>query len=122
MASLNILCAEEDWWLKLGVTKALEEQGLCAAGSSCEEELTRLEKVESDGRRNLLLLYNHLPGINGLELLRRPRSLPHIVDTPVTSATGFGTKACRAGGGRLLRKPENIFAIVEQIVKLTAPS
>jgi CheY-like chemotaxis protein len=90
----------------------------------CEDGQTALEKIESGNSYDLLLLDNHLPHVSGVELVRRARALSHRRDTPVIiiSASESGREARRAGADLFLKKPENIYAIVEHILKLCARS
>jgi DNA-binding response OmpR family regulator len=119
MTPLNILYAEDDTWLMLSVTEMLEEEGWHV--EVCEDASTALEKIESGNSYDLLFLDNFLPGGSGLEQTRRARALAHRRHTPIIiiSASEVGREALLAGADLFLKKPENISAIVEQIVKLT---
>lgn len=119
MPPLNILYAEDDAWLVLNVSEMLEEEGWCVR--ICENGLAALEEIENSESYDLLLLDNHLPGVSGLELVRRTRRLAHRRHTPIIiiSASEFGRKALRAGADLFLKKPVNLGALTEQILKLT---
>jgi DNA-binding response OmpR family regulator len=119
MPPLNILFAEDDAWLALSVSEMLEEEGWRVR--ICENGLAALEEIENRENYDLLLLDNHLPGVGGLELVRRARLLAHRRQTPIIiiSATESGREARRAGADLFLKKPFNISEITEQILKLT---
>ena len=119
MPLLNILYAEDDAWLALSVREMLEEEGWRV--KVCENGWAALEEIESHESYDLLLLDNHLPGVNGLELARRARLLPHRRHTPIIiiSASESGREARQSGADLFLKKPENISVIVEQVSKLT---
>ena len=118
MPPLTILYAEDNTVLMLNVTEMLEEEGWRV--DACLDGLTALEKIEGRRDYDLLLLDNILPGISGLELSKRARSLAHRQRTPIIilSATEIGKEARRAGASLFLKKTENIYAIVEHILKL----
>jgi PAS domain S-box-containing protein len=92
---------------------------------SAEDAWGHLQKHGAD----LLLLDVHLPGINGVELCRRIRALPHLRDTPVAMFTpeedGEKLSALREAGADffltkdLLAEPtawqQKIRALLEQI-------
>ncbi len=118
MPPLTILYAEDNTVLMLNVTEMLEEEGWRV--DACMDGTTALEKIESRRDYDLLLLDNNLPGASGLELVHRARTLAHRQRTPIIilSATEVGAEARRAGASLFLKKTENIYAIVEHIVKL----
>lgn len=122
MPPLTILYAEDNTVLMLNVTEMLEEEGWRV--DVCVEGTTALEKTESQAAYDLLLLDNDLPGVSGLEVLRRARTLEHRRDTPVIilSATEIGREARAAGANLFLKKTENIYAIVTHILRLARRS
>ncbi|MDT7777997.1 MAG: two-component system, OmpR family, response regulator [Acidobacteriota bacterium] len=79
-----------------------------------------LEKVAGPDHFDLLLLDEDLPGMGGLELARRARSLGHRRSTPVVviSATNCRTAAREAGADAFLKKPQDILALVPTITRL----
>ena len=122
MPPLHILYAEDDTVLMLNVTEMLEEEGWRV--DACLDGTIALEKTESRNDYDLLLLDDNLPGVSGLELVRRARSLAHRQHTPIIilSATEVGREARAAGANLFLKKTENIYAIVEYILKLAGRS
>lgn len=65
---------------------------------------------------------NELPGVSGLELVRRLRPLEHRRHIPavVLSAGECGAGARRAGADEFLLKPEGIGTLAETIGRLLA--
>lgn len=109
----------EDNELVAGVTKEmLEAQGwkveICADGNIA------LEKICGEYEYDLLLIDYDLPGINGLELVRRARKLPHRSHTPIVvlSGTPVDIEARQAGADAFLRKPQDVGSIVKTIARL----
>jgi CheY-like chemotaxis protein len=119
MPLLTILYAEDDTWLMLNMTEMLEDEGWRV--DACEDGTTALEKIEGDAPYDLFLLDNELPGVKGLELVRRARRLSHRQHTPIIiiSATEVGREARLCGANLFLKKNENIYAVVEHVAKLT---
>jgi two-component system chemotaxis sensor kinase CheA len=68
-----------------------------------------------------LLLFDHeLRNINGLELTRRVRRMPHRKGTPVIliSLEDLAVEAREAGADAFLRKPNNLIELVDTIRRL----
>lgn len=82
--------------------------------------LSGLREVEGERHFDLLLLDEDLPGMSGLEIVTRARSLPHRRLTPiiVISATNCQAAARKAGADVFLRKPQDIFALVSTVARL----
>lgn len=118
MQPLTILYAEDHRWLMLNVTELLEDEGWRV--DACADGQTALEKIESLEGYDLLLLDNGLPKLSGLELVRRARHLSHRRHTPIImiSASELSREARRAGADLFLKKPENIYTIVQHIIEL----
>jgi CheY-like chemotaxis protein len=76
--------------------------------------------IESDAPYSLLLFDNDLPHVNGIELVRRARGLPHRRHTPIMmlSASNVEAEARRAGVDEFLLKPEGVNVMVETIARL----
>jgi two-component system, chemotaxis family, chemotaxis protein CheY len=122
MPPLTILYAEDNPVLMLNVTEMLEEEGWRV--DACSDGPTALKKTESRKEYDLLLLDNELPGISGVEIVRLARTFAHRRQTPIIiiSATEVGREARAAGANLFLKKTENIYAIVEHILKLVRRS
>ncbi|HEX8144040.1 MAG TPA: response regulator [Pyrinomonadaceae bacterium] len=119
MTPLHILYAEDDPWLVLSVREMLEEEGWRV--NVYENGRAALDEIESGESYDLLLLDNNLPGVSGLELVRRARALSHRRETAIIIISGseVGREALLAGADLFLKKPENICAIVGHVLRLT---
>jgi len=113
-----ILHVEDNRSVAVAVRDTLEEQGWavrhCADGAEARRE------IASDAHYDLLLLDNELPGANGVELVRRARSLPRRRQTPIImfAASDCEADARRAGADAFLRKPKDIALLVETVARL----
>ena len=69
---------------------------------------------------DFLLFDYDLPGVDGLELVRRARKLVHRSRTPVgvLSATPVEAEAREAGADVFFRKPQDIRLLAERISRL----
>ena len=122
MPPLTILYAEANTVLMLNVTEMLEDEGWRV--DACSDGTTAREKILSDAKYDLLLLESELPQVSGLELVALARRLAHRRDTPVIilSTTEMGRRARGVGANLFLKKTENIYAIVEYILKVAGRS
>ena len=109
----------EDYEIVAGLAKEmLETQGwqveTCASGNA------GLERITGEADYDLLLIDYDLPGVNGLELVRRARRLIHRSHTPIVvlSAAPVEAEAREAGADAFLRKPQDVGSIVETIGRL----
>jgi CheY-like chemotaxis protein/predicted negative regulator of RcsB-dependent stress response len=115
-----ILHVEDNQEVAVAVRDVLEDEGWavrhCADGAQARRE------IASDTHYDLLLLDNELPGANGIELMRRARSLPRRRQTPIImlSASNCEAEARRAGADAFLRKPRDIALLVETVARLLA--
>lgn len=118
--SLTILLVEDNRMVLSVVRETLELEGWRV--KCCEDGCAALRMLESGSRYDLLLLDNDLPGVSGLELIRHARQLSHRRHTPIImlSAGLHQAEARRAGADAFLRKPEDIYAIVETVTQLLA--
>lgn len=115
---VTILHVEDNGLVADAVKETLELEGWQVV--ACADGKRALNEALGDAPLDLLLLDNNLPGLSGVELLRRVRSLPHRRDTPVViiSATECEEEALSAGADAFLRKPQDILALVETITRL----
>lgn len=115
---LTILYAEDHATVRLALKETLEREGwrveACVDGVSA---LTRLEGGESYA---LLIFDNELPGVDGITLTRRARSLTHRRNTPIVmlSASEASAEARVAGADVFLRKPQDVGLIVGTVKEL----
>ncbi|HVS80273.1 MAG TPA: response regulator [Pyrinomonadaceae bacterium] len=100
---LGDMFATQHWWVER-----------CADGGSA------LDKLTSGERYDLLLFDNDLPGLSGLELVLRARSMPHRRRTPIIMLSGNDceAEAWRAGVDDFLRKPKGIDQVLSAIARL----
>jgi CheY-like chemotaxis protein len=79
-----------------------------------------LKKLAGKTRYDLLLFDNELPGMNGVELIRIARKLPHRRRTPIImfSASNCEAEAWKAGVNAFLRKPKDLPALTSMIARL----
>ena len=115
----QILIIEDEVLLAKSLSRALTVHGhICAIANSAEEGLSLLEKMPTD----LVLMDIQLPGISGLEAIRKIRQ--HDPNISVMIATAYGTmaaavEALRSGACDFLRKPldtEEVILAVDRAV------
>jgi two-component system phosphate regulon response regulator PhoB len=117
----SILYAEQAPLVADAVRETLEAEGwrveVCARG---DEALRRLQQGEV--RFDLLILDFRLPGLDGLELARRARSLPRGARTPIIMFTDSEVErdARRAGVDAYLRKPRGVYKLARTAAVLLA--
>lgn len=115
---VTILFVEDNRVVADAIRDTLELEGWRVEG--CSDGVSALKKVEGGEHFDLILLDEDLPGVSGLELTGRARSLPHRETTPIIifSATNRETAAREAGADAFLRKPQDILALVPTITRL----
>jgi DNA-binding response OmpR family regulator len=114
----HILLVEDTEIVSDAVRETLECEGWRV--ETCADGYVALLLIKSDRRYDLLLLDNELPNVNGLELARRARELPHRKATPIImlSASEGVRDALLAGADVFLRKPQDIGKVVETVARL----
>lgn len=117
---VTILYVEDNKMLINAVKDTLEAEGWSV--ETCEDGTAALSVTESKSHYDLLLFDNDLPGVSGLELVRRARQLRHRRHTPIIvfSASDCATESRCAGADAFLRKSEDILVITEVIARLLA--
>jgi CheY-like chemotaxis protein/tetratricopeptide (TPR) repeat protein len=100
---LGDLCHDEDWQIEL-----------------CEDGNVALDRLTGNQRFDLLLLDSDLPGLSGLELILRARSMSSRRRTPIImlSSDECETEAWRAGVDAFLRKPRDLVQVPSTIARL----
>jgi CheY-like chemotaxis protein len=118
MPRRTILYAEDHAAVRLAVRDRLVMEGWTV--EACADGGAALAAMLSEVRYDLLLFDNDLPGLSGLELTARARTLAHRRETPVVviSASECGLEARRAGADLFLRKPDDIRRIAERLACL----
>jgi CheY-like chemotaxis protein/tetratricopeptide (TPR) repeat protein len=86
----------------------------------CMDSDRALRKLTGNRHYDLLLVDNELPGLSGVELVRRARKMTHRRRTPIIMLSGAEceTEAWRAGVDAFLKKPEEINDVPSTIVRL----
>ncbi|HMJ26445.1 MAG TPA: response regulator, partial [Pyrinomonadaceae bacterium] len=117
-APISILHAEDSMPIANLVSDMFSAEGwrieLCTDGD------TALRKLTSDERVDLLLVDNELPGVNGLDLVKRTRKMTHRRRTPIIMLSGNDceTEAWRAGVDAFLKKPAQVGELPSTIARL----
>jgi len=116
--ALTILYAEDHKVVAEAVRDTLEAEGWRVV--LCYDGAVALKRMASEASYGLLIFDNHLPNINGLELVRYARRLPHRQRTPiiVLSASEASAEAREAGADVFLRKPQDVGLLIETVNKL----
>jgi CheY-like chemotaxis protein len=117
-AALTVLYAEDHKIVAEAVKETLEEEGLRVV--LCSDGVVALRRISSNAHYDLLVLDNHLPNINGIEIVRHARKLPHRRNIPIImlSATDARGEARLAGVNVFLKKPEGVKNLVESVNSL----
>jgi len=112
---VRILHVEDNQVVADAVKETLEVEGWEV--DTCAEGSAGLKKILSNARYDLLLLDDDLPGLSGIELVRRARSTGHRKNTPIiVLSAALGEAAAReAGANKFLHKPEDVSSIVKTI-------
>jgi CheY-like chemotaxis protein/tetratricopeptide (TPR) repeat protein len=117
---VRILHVEDRADIADAVKEVLEDEGWIV--ETCDKGFDALKLLESDAHFDALIFDNQLPDVNGVELIRLARRMPHRQHTPVIMLSGseIETEARRAGANVFLRKPGDMRAIAETIARLLA--
>lgn len=115
MRSLTILYVEDHALLLSHVRELLAAQGWLV--ETCQDGLSAFEKLAGRTVYDVLIFDSSLPGMSGLELTRRARSLTHRRRTPIIlcSTSDSAKAALRAGADVALRKPDDLNTIIQTI-------
>ena len=118
--AVSILHVEDDAHVADAVRTTLEDEGWSV--ETCADGAAALERLESGARYDVLVIDNQLPGLDGVELIRRTRALAHRQQTPIIMLSGdeVEMEARRAGANTFLRKPGGMSAIAETVARLLA--
>lgn len=110
---VTILFVEDNDVVPRVVRRTLELEGWRV--EVCEDGDAALRGLEGEGRYDLIIADDDLPGVSGLELIRRARTLPHRRETPIIMFPSCpkSEEALGAGADEFLQKPEGIYAVRE---------
>lgn len=99
LGETTILYVEDDALLRLTVVELLEAEGWRVR--ACADGIKAWAEIEGGEHYDLILLDNALPGVRGIELARRARSLAHRERTPVVV---FSSSECAGSRGARARR------------------
>jgi two-component system chemotaxis response regulator CheY len=116
--NLTILYVEDHRLVADTVKDTLEAEGWRVV--MCVDGAAALTKIASGARYDLLITDNHLPHVDGLELVRYARKLKHRSELPIVmfSAVDCRAKALEVGVDVFLQKPEDTQRLVPTIMRL----
>jgi CheY-like chemotaxis protein len=114
----SVLHVEDDKIISDIVREILESEGWVV--ETCSEGAIALENICGNTHYDLLLVDYDLPGLNGVELVRRTRHMPHRSHMPiiVLSASPVDADAREAGANVFLQKPLHISTLLETIARV----
>lgn len=115
---IKILYAEDYDPVLFTVKQLLEQEGW--AVDVCRDGSAALKRIEDREQIDVIILDSELPGIRGLELLKRTRQLMHRRYTPVIVFTAGECErdALDAGADAFLKKPGGIRDLTRTIGRL----
>jgi len=95
--TVTILYVEDNELVRRAVEETLDLEGW--AVKACVDGMAALKRIESKEHFDLLLLDNELPGVSGVELVRRARALPGS-RRDATQVTATAVRRAGANPGR----------------------
>src|SRR5205807_6406437 len=115
---LSILHVEDNEPVKKLVHEILTAEGMHV--ESCITGTTAFELLKGRTRYDLLIVDNELPGINGLELVLRVRSLANRRGILIIMLSGddIEREAWRAGVDDFIHKPDAVNELVPRIKRV----
>jgi len=116
--ALTILHVEDNPLVATTIMEVLEGEGWQV--TLITDGLAALREIESRTHYDLFLLDNELPRLDGWQLIKHARTLPHRQQTPIIlmSARDRTTLAQQIGADAFLQKPEGIPRLVAMITAL----
>jgi CheY-like chemotaxis protein len=117
-SQISILHVEDNKAVARLIQDTLGTEGMHV--DSCLSGTTALEVLKSDAPYDAIIVDNDLPGLSGLDLVVRVRSMTHRRDTPIIMLSGddIEKEAWRAGVKAFLRKPEAIDEVSSTVSRL----
>ena len=121
-AQISVLHVEDDKQVANVIKDFLSAEGMQV--DSCGNGMTALRILTGDARYDVVIVDNDLPGLSGLELVRRVHKITHRRKTPIIMLSGdnIETEAWRAGVKEFLRKPEDIDRVASAVERLLTRS
>jgi CheY-like chemotaxis protein len=116
--TITILHVEDHKVVADAVKETLEAEGLRVV--TCVDGAMAVNKLSSQVTYDLLIVDNHLPNVNGMEIARYARQLPHRKDTPIIMFTASEAQgeAREAGVDVYLKKPHDVKRLVKVVSSL----
>lgn len=118
LSQLSVLHVEDNQPVAQLISEVLSDEGMHV--HSCADGSTALELINSDEHYAVIIVDNDLPGLSGLELVLRARSLSHRRKTPIImlSDDDCEKEAWRAGVDAFLLKPKGVDKLGSTINRL----
>ncbi|HZI19128.1 MAG TPA: response regulator [Pyrinomonadaceae bacterium] len=118
--AVSILHVEDQEMVADAVRDTLEAEGWGVV--TCADGALAVDLIEGAAGYDLLVFDNHLPNVNGMELVRRARRQPHRGRTPIImlSAGDLSAEALAAGADAFLAKPDGVRELVGEVARLLA--
>ena len=115
---VSVLHIEDNEGVARVVADTLAPEGMHV--DSCASGTTAMKKLKSDARYDLIIVDNDLPGLKGLELVSRMRSMPHRRNALIVMLAGDDCEnaARKAGADVFLAKPGGIEKLSSTIMRL----
>ena len=111
----SIVLVEDNPADVLLIKKALQEKGIECALTCFEDGEKELKNLSQAGRLSpdLILLDLNLPGVDGVEVLRKICTIPRLLKVPVVILTSSESpsdmqRTERIGAARYIRKPSGV--------------
>jgi CheY-like chemotaxis protein len=117
-SQISVLHVEDNKQVARLIADTLAPEGIDV--DSCVSGTTALKILTSDARYDVIIIDNDLPGLDGLELVRRARNMARWRSTPIIMLSGDDCEkeAWRAGVDAFLRKPEAIDEVSSTITRV----
>jgi len=116
MKKASLLLAEDNPDMRSLLKWLLESEGFSViAAEDGKNALQVLDQIRPD----VILTDLMMPGMDGVELIKRIRKISDLADTPIIAMTAYGTGymtlANSAGANAAVRKPEDLDSLVNTI-------
>ena len=114
--NLTILYVEDHKLVADAVRDTLEAEGWRVV--MCVDGAAALTRIASGAPYDLLITDNHLPNVNGLELVRYVRRLHSALPILMFSATDCEEEAYQSGVSAFLKKPEGVYELIPTVKRI----
>jgi CheY-like chemotaxis protein/tetratricopeptide (TPR) repeat protein len=118
--AISILHVEDNKVVARLIQDTLGAEGMHV--DSCISGATALDVLKGEAPYDAIIVDNNLPGLSGLELVLRVRSMDRRRNTPIIMLSGddIEKEAWRAGVNEFLRKPKDVDRVSSTIERLLA--